>query len=136
MHEFSIAKQIVRHLEKVEKQYNTCKIVAFEIELGELTFASKEQIKFWLQELLKGTKIGKAKINISNVKPIVKCDKCGYKGAIKLTPDPIYHFVLPDLRCKKCNSTALNLIKGRECNLRNVQIEKPNIKRKKTKDKS
>ncbi|MDD2890071.1 MAG: hydrogenase maturation nickel metallochaperone HypA [bacterium] len=129
MHEFTIAKEIIMHLNEFKKRQNDLKIIGLNIELGEFTFANEEQIKFWLKELLKDT--NKININIKRIKPIVYCNKCGYSGNIKFSADPLYHFLLPDLRCEKCNSKRIDLIKGRECNLKSVKVKKTFNKKKK-----
>ncbi|MFA5033866.1 MAG: hydrogenase/urease maturation nickel metallochaperone HypA [bacterium] len=129
MHEFTIAKEIVMHLNEFKKRQDKLTIIGLNIELGEFTFANEEQIKFWLKELLKNTNKTNLKINIKRIKPVVYCNKCGYSGNIKFSADPVYHFLLPDLRCKKCNSKKIDLIKGRECNLKSVKVKK--IPRKK-----
>lgn len=124
MHEFSIAKQIANCLKKVTKKEQATRILSFEVELGEFVFANSEQLKFWLKELLKGEKEAKAKVYIKRVKPIIHCNKCGYEGSISFKEEPMYHFILPELKCKRCGHSGVDLIKGKEYNLKSVKIER------------
>jgi len=124
MHEFSTANQIVRSVLETAKKNKAQKVLSFELEIGAFTFLGKEQLSFWIGELLKNTIAAGVKLKIQTIKPAVECTDCGYKGDIKLDYDPVYHFTLPSLKCPQCDSINIKLKKGRECLLRNIQISK------------
>jgi Zn finger protein HypA/HybF involved in hydrogenase expression len=50
----------------------------------------------------------------------VECTSCGYRGPLesKVEED---HFRIPQISCPKCNG-KVNLLSGRECILRNIQM--------------
>jgi len=121
MHEFSISSEIVRTvLDHAEKNKGK-KVLSIQLEFGELTLLNVEQVRFWIQELLKGSMAEGTEIKVKVNRPQIKCEACGYKGGTKLDrKDPFHHFI--PFSCPKCNSFQIKIKKGRECILRRIQV--------------
>jgi hydrogenase nickel incorporation protein HypA/HybF len=121
MHEFSISSEIVRNvLESVEKS-NGRKVISIQLEIGELNPLNVEQVTFWIHGLFKGSVAEGAKVKVKMIKARIKCESCGYKGGkTSGQKDLSRHYIA--LSCPKCGSLEIKVEKGRECNLRKIQV--------------
>lgn len=124
MHEFSISKAIARTVLKSAKNKRAKKVSCVDLEIGELIFPDPSQVRFWLKELFKGTSASNTKIRIKSIKAGVLCKKCKYVGPVKKRDEPLHHFHSPLLACPKCKSTETRILKGKECLIKNIIIEK------------
>ena len=123
MHEFSISSEIVRNVLDTAKTNDGKKVVSVQLEIGELALLNVEQVTFWIHELFKGSVAEGAKIKVKTIKARIQCESCGYKGGMNPDrQDSFRHVVL--YSCPKCNSFQIKLEKGRECNLRRIQVVK------------
>ena len=121
MHEFSICSEIVRNvLDEVEKSKGR-KVLSIQLEIGELTFLNLEQITFLIHELFKGTVAEGAKVKVKTVKASIKCESCGYKGREIADQKVLSHHYI-SISCPKCGSLEIKVEKGREFNLRKIQV--------------
>lgn len=89
--------------------------------MGELTLLGVEQMRFAYKMLAEGTSLEGSRLFIRHQKGKVRCDSCGYEGAIQVKDDPLYHVSYPSLTCPKCGSTA-NIIEGKECLIQRVKM--------------
>jgi len=123
MHEFSISNEIVENVLDTAKKNNGKKVLSVQLEIGELALLNVEQVTFWIHELFKGSVAEGAKVKVKTIKARIQCESCGYKGGMNPgRQDPFRHVVL--YSCPKCNSFQIKLEKGRECNLRRIQVVK------------
>ncbi len=122
MHEFSTMQGIVNAILEEAKKYRAIKIYRVEIEIGELTFLGKEQMKFAFDILKENTIMEDAKISIKKKKARVKCIKCGYEGGVEYGMKDDFHITFPIIRCPKCGG-EVEIVKGRECLIKNVEME-------------
>jgi len=125
MHEFSMAQQIFNIVMKVAKDNGVIKILEINLEVGKLTFLNPEQLEFALKVLSEDTIAQDAKINIEIIQPEIQCKNCGYTGGISYS-GPEYHTTYPIilLKCPKCGNSDIEVIKGRECNIKNIKAIK------------
>ena len=122
MHEFSMAQQIFSIVMKVAKENNVKKILEINIEVGQLTFLNPDQLKFALKVLSEDTIAQDAKIRIEIIQPEIRCNSCKYTGRISYD-GPESHTIYPIifLKCPKCGSTDVEIIRGKECNIKNIK---------------
>ncbi|MEM2094281.1 MAG: hydrogenase maturation nickel metallochaperone HypA [Candidatus Bathyarchaeia archaeon] len=121
MHEFSVASQIVRSvLEEAEKRESK-KVISVHLIIGDLTLLQPEQVRFSYKILVKGTVMEGSKLLIRRRKGRVRCDKCGYDGAINLKDDPVYHVSFPTLSCPRCGY-PVRIVEGKECLIKSVKL--------------
>ncbi len=108
------------------KAHKAEKIIAINLEIGELTFLNPEQLKFAFSVLSKNTIAENAKLNIKRVQPAVKCTKCGYEGPNKYDgPTPHLLGAHLYLKCAKCGSAEVKITAGRECTIKDLKIKVP-----------
>jgi len=107
---------------KVAKENNVKKILEINIEVGQLTFLNPDQLKFALKALSEDTIAQDAKIRIEIIQPEIRCNSCKYTGKISYE-GPESHTIYPIifLKCPKCGSTDVEIIRGKECNIKNIK---------------
>lgn len=117
-----MAQQIFNIVMKVAKENGAEKILEINIEVGQLTFLNPDQLKFALKVLSEETIAQNAKIRIEIIQPEIRCNSCKYTGKISYN-GPEYHTIYPVvfLKCPKCGSTDVEIIRGRECNIKNIK---------------
>ncbi|ENN96341.1 hydrogenase nickel insertion protein HypA [Methanocaldococcus villosus KIN24-T80] len=121
MHELSLANSILdailSAIESEEKKGRKVKKVKeIYLEIGELVFVNVEQLKFAFEVISEGTACEGAKVNIEILKSKCRCVNCGYEGEPKIVDDFI-------ISCPKCGGFRLEIIGGKELNIKNVIIE-------------
>jgi len=121
MHELSMADAMVKTVIEVAEKNDAQEITEVSIELGEMTLLNPEQLKFMLEVLSEDTLLEGAEIIIDTIPIEIKCHGCGYSG--KTPSDDLDHYA-PILNCPECESMELEIISGRECNVKSIKIEK------------
>jgi len=124
MHEFSTAVAITENVLNSAKRARAKKILSIRLEIGGLTLLNAEQVKFWVMEGLKETIGAESKVKIENINPEILCKNCGYLGDLHFIDDPTYHLSLPLFTCPQCNSSKIEIKKGKGCVIRDIQILK------------
>ena len=121
MHELSMAEAIVETVLDVAKKNDAQEIVEVTIEVGELTMLNPEQVKFLLGVLAEDTLIEGAEIIIEDVPVEIKCRNCEFTGLANTDGSDHY---LAIVLCPKCDERNVEILKGRECNVKTIKIEK------------
>ena len=121
MHELSMAEAIVNTVLDVAKKNDAEEVVEVTIEVGRLTMLNPEQLKFLLGVLVEDTLLENAEIIIEEVPVEIECRKCEYTGLANT--DGSDHYLVIVL-CPQCGERNLEIVKGRECNVKTIKIEK------------
>ena len=114
--------QIVDVVIEEARKHNAVLVKEVHLEIGELTFLGKEQIKFAYEVLIKDSILERSTLILKEMKARVSCDSCGYEGGIEYDEDPSYHMSLPKLVCPKC-SGPVKIIGGDGCKIRNIVVD-------------
>ncbi len=122
MHDLSISQAMAGTVLKEAEDHKAKEILSIDIEIGELTFLNPEQVKFWLEEIFKGTNAEKAEIRIRKVYSKTRCKDCRWRGRMNIKDDPLYHTYFFISKCPKCGSYALAMEKGRECKVKRIRV--------------
>lgn len=122
MHEYTISSSIVKTVLTSAKENRARKVMAVNLEIGALVFLNPEQVEFWIKELFRETIAKEAKIRIKNIKPRIKCLDCNYEGEMKLEDNLLYHLCSPSFFCPQCSSYNIQIVRGRECLIRNIEL--------------
>lgn len=121
MHELSMAQAIVDTVLDVAKKNDAEEIVEVTIEIGMLTMLNPEQLKFLLDVIAEDTLLENAKIIIEDVPVEIECQNCQFEGLAN-TDDSDHYLAI--VLCPECGERNVEIIKGRECNVKNIKIEK------------
>jgi hydrogenase nickel incorporation protein HypA/HybF len=121
MHELSMADAIVKTVLEAAEKNDAIEVLEVTVEIGKMTMLNPEQIKFMLDVLSEDTILAGAKFNMEEIPIEIECESCGYKG--KIDSEGLDEYT-PILICPKCEDRKLSIISGRECNVKNIKIEK------------
>jgi hydrogenase nickel incorporation protein HypA/HybF len=121
VHEFSVTSQIVQNVLAEAEKRGAKKVTEVDLVVGKLTFLGLEQLRFAFEALAKGTILEGAKLVIDEQEGVVKCNSCGYEGSFKYEDDPLYHVLLPTLKCPKCGN-VVEIAAGKECTIKSVKM--------------
>lgn len=121
MHELSMADAIVKTVLDVAEKNQAIEILEVTIEVGKLTMLNPEQLRFLLEVLTEDTLMKDAEIIIEEIPVEINCNSCDYTGSTDLDDSDHYLMIV---KCPQCNERDLEIITGRECNVKNIKIEK------------
>ncbi|MBM4240227.1 MAG: hydrogenase maturation nickel metallochaperone HypA [Euryarchaeota archaeon] len=121
MHELSMADAIVKTILDIAEKNDAEEIIEVTIELGKLTLLNPEQLKFMLEVISEDTLLDGAEFKMEIIPVEIECGSCNYTGSID--SDELDHFT-PILSCPQCGERDLKVISGRECNIKQIKIEK------------
>lgn len=121
MHELSMADAIVKTVLDAAEKNQAEEILEVTIEVGKLTMLNPDQLRFLLDVLTENTLLEGADIIIEEVPVEIKCNTCSYTGLTNL--DDSDHYLLI-VKCPECGERDLEVTAGRECNVKNIKIEK------------
>ncbi len=121
MHELSMAQAIVDTVMDAAEKNNAQDVLEVTIEIGQLTMLNSEQLKFLLDVIIEGTLLENSEILIEEIPVEIKCQSCDFKGEANTEGSDHY---LTIVVCPECGGRNLEITKGRECNVKNIRIEK------------
>jgi len=122
-----MAERIVRAVLDAADSKKVSSIIEINLDVGELTFLSHEQLVFCIQVVSKGTIAENAKVVITTTKVQVRCSKCGYVGDVSYLGEKVHSMIpIPILTCPKCGSNEADVTKGNECTVRSIRVRAEN----------
>lgn len=124
MHELSLAMQIRDTVLETATAHEVDKVLEVDIEIGQLSLFSPEQVMFWLRQLLRDTVAEEAEISVATIPTAIKCEACGYQGVVEVPTDPEFHIFMPAVRCPGCESPRVTVEHGREVIIKNLRVQK------------
>lgn len=77
MHEASVTEALVKMALGEADTRKAKKVTAINLVVGETTGYMKESLEFYFRIFTKGTLLAGAALNVTYVKPKIKCPKCG-----------------------------------------------------------
>jgi hydrogenase nickel incorporation protein HypA/HybF len=80
-----------------------------------------EQLKFLLDILVEDTIMKNAEIVLEEIPITIECNNCNFKGNANTEGSDHY---LTVVTCPDCGERNLEIVTGRECNVKNIRIEK------------
>lgn len=121
MHELSMADAMVKTILDVAEKNQAEKVLEVTIEVGKLTMLNPDQLRFLLDVLIEDTILEDSEITIEEVPVEIICKSCDYRGLTDLD-DSDHYLIL--VKCPQCDARDLEVTAGRECNVKNIRIEK------------
>ncbi len=124
MHDIALMQSIADAVtEKLKGE--KIKEIKLSIAIGALHFVDSEHAEFLLQQLLRrqfGDKL-KTKISVCQIKPEIQC-ACGFQGAAGKfnATHEMAHAELIEIRCPKCGSKEAEIVKGKECLIKEIKV--------------
>ncbi len=112
MHELSLAKEIISHIERIIPVDDLPKIQTIKIHVGEFSNILPDSLLFAFNSLIEGTILNSVRLELEIVALKVKCNICQEIHPIKMN-----NFV-----CPNCNSNDLQLFSGAELFIESIQM--------------
>lgn len=110
MHELSLAQSLV---EAVLRETEARQVVAVRVTVGGLTHVEPENLKFWYEELTKGSRLAGSALLVDKRPTLVQCRKCGREFAV----------VANSFVCSACGVADVRLATGDEVILESIEVE-------------
>jgi hydrogenase nickel incorporation protein HypA/HybF len=121
MHEVSVMMSLVEEILRVAGENDAECVESVRLEIGELTFLGREQMKFAYEVLTQDNMLKGSKIIIRKTPGRIKCMSCGYEGALG-SGKGVNH-IMPVFACPKCGG-KVSVAAGRECVLKSIRLRK------------
>jgi len=116
MHEFAIAQSLLEIIEQEALPYGGAKVTRVKLLIGKLSGVIPDALRFAFKAISMGGIAEGASLEIEEVPMRTKCNRC---GKISILEDPF-------MICPLCEGTDVELIEGRELEIRSMEIEDGN----------
>ncbi len=116
MHESAIAQSLLEIIEQETLPYAGAKVTTLTLRIGKLSGVMPEALTFAFEALSMGSRSEGASLIIEEVPLSIKCNQC---GRVHIVDDPF-------MICPHCEGTDVEMIAGRELEIRNMEIEDGN----------
>lgn len=115
MHELSIMTNILDIVLEYAEKYNAGKINRINLRIGEMSDIIPEWAQRYFDMLSKDTIADNAQLNIESIPVRIKCLSCEHEFGFE---NKNWEF-----SCKKCNSTDVELLSGREFTISSIEVD-------------
>ena len=113
MHELSIAISIVDIASKQAKAASATVVSRVELDIGTVSGIEYESLNFALNMAVKDTMLEGTEFIINRIEPLCECQACNHL----YTPDGLFG------QCPECNGRDIQVIKGKELQIRSLLVE-------------
>lgn len=113
MHEMGIAMQIIEiAIDSIPVGLENAKVEKINLEIGKLAAVVPESLHFCFQVAAKETPLCNTTLDIEEIPVVIRCNDCRIEWTIT---EPVF-------RCRQCNSGSVEVISGRELDIRSIEI--------------
>ena len=116
MHELTIARSLIEIIEQECLTYGQAKVIKIELRLGKLSGIMPDSLRFAFEVMSIGGITEGASLLIEEVPLRIKCNRCRKVSTLDA----------PFLICPYCKETDVEMIGGRELEIRGIEIEDGN----------
>ncbi len=116
MHEFGIAQSLLDIVEQEASPYRGAKITKVTVRIGRLSGAMPDALRFAFEVLRRGGAAKDSSLEIEEIPLRIRCRQC---GKVATLTDPF-------LICPYCEDIDVEVITGRELQIKNMEIEDGN----------
>jgi len=113
MHEFSIAQSLLDIVEQEARPYAEAKVISVRVRIGRLSGVIPDALRFAFEVASSGGRAQGARLLIEEVPVSIACNQC---KKVSVMDDPF-------LICPHCNGSDVELIAGRELEIKEMEIE-------------
>lgn len=116
MHEFAIAQSLIGIIEQEVLPYTEAKVTRVRVLIGKLSGVIPDALKFAFEAISVGGIAEGASLEIEEVPLRIRCHQCG----------EVFPVADPFLTCSSCEGTDVEMVTGRELEIRSIEIEDGN----------
>ncbi len=113
MHELSMAMSLVEQITQIMGNEGASKLHSITLAIGKYSGVEKESFEFAFSIAAEGSPAENAKLIILQTEMKVKCKDCGIET----------ENAMPLAKCAKCSSMNVDMISGREFNIKSMEVE-------------
>ena len=113
MHELSLTQNLIEIAEEHARRENATVITSVTMEIGALSGVMPEAVEFAFEACTKNTLAEGALLEIRHIPALGRCQKCGQECEMESLLDG----------CSACGSYALDILKGQEMALIELEID-------------
>jgi hydrogenase nickel incorporation protein HypA/HybF len=114
MHEMGLALEIIDiATASIPTDMAGARVERVNLTVGKLSAVVPESLRFCFQVASRETALEGAELNIEEVPVMARCKQCGHEWTIDA----------PVFRCPACEATAIEVVSGRELDIRSIELE-------------
>ncbi|NJL25976.1 MAG: hydrogenase maturation nickel metallochaperone HypA [Calothrix sp. SM1_5_4] len=113
MHEVSLVASLVDRITEVAAREGFSRVIKIRLRVGALSGVEPLALEFCFSEVVKGSVLEGANLEIERVAPELICARCGFVS----TPEDA-----ADLYCAHCRSGEIEVRRGREFNVVDLDV--------------
>ncbi len=117
MHEWSLATEFVRNLEREGNERGAARITKVKLRIGSLSGVSIEAFRFAFEAAVPGTSIAPEALEIEEIPAAFACRSCGFQFADAGGFDP----------CPSCGSIEKECLRGTEMETVSFMMEESDV---------
>lgn len=114
MHEMGLALEIIDiAAASIPADLNGARVERVNLTVGKMSAVVPESLRFCFEIASRDTALAGAELTIEEVPVVARCRGCGHQWSV----------AQPAFRCPACDGTALEIVSGRELDIRSIEIE-------------
>ncbi|HJB25123.1 MAG TPA: hydrogenase maturation nickel metallochaperone HypA [Firmicutes bacterium] len=113
MHEMSVVINTVNMAEEYARKNGASKITKIVLEIGEFHSVVPEYIRYFFPDVVEGTMLEGAQLEIETVTGMARCRNCGAE----------YPWKKSNYRCPDCGSEECKIISGRDFVIKEISVQ-------------
>jgi hydrogenase nickel incorporation protein HypA/HybF len=114
MHEMGIAMEIVDIAKaSIPQDMQDARVIRVNLQVGRLSAIVPDSLRFCFDLVIKDTPLEGAELSIEEVPVVARCKDCQAEWTVT---EPVF-------TCKACQSGAIDMLSGRELDIKSIEIE-------------
>lgn len=113
MHEYSLARALLRQVEEIVRREGAAAASSVRVTIGEFSGVDPELLQMAFQQVAGQSPLVSAELLIEKVALAARCESCSCEFTVER-----FHFV-----CPKCESGSVKVVRGEELMLERVMLE-------------
>jgi hydrogenase nickel incorporation protein HypA/HybF len=113
MHEFAVAQSLLEIVEQEARPYNGARVTWIKLRIGTLSAVVPDALRFAFEAITRGGIAEGAVLEIEEVPLRIRCHQC----------DEVFTIDDPFMLCPRCEGTDVEMISGRELEIRSMEID-------------
>lgn len=113
MHELAVAQSLLEIVEQEAKPYEGARVVRIWLRIGRMSAVVPDALRFAFDAITRGGMAEGAALEIEEVPLSIRCHVC----------EEVFTVGDPFLICPQCGAADVELVSGRELEIRSMEIE-------------
>ena len=114
MHEMGLALEIIDiAAASIPAELAGARVERVNLTVGKMSAVVPESLRFCFEIASRDTALAGADLAIEEVPVVARCRPCGHEWLVEQ----------PAFRCPACDGTAIEIVSGRELDIRSIEIE-------------